>query len=385
MSKDRIEYDASRIQVLEGLDAIRKRPGMYVGSSGERGLHQLVFEAADRAVNEVLAGRAGAVHITLTADGSVRIEDDGPGLPAEEADALLTRLPAGRRSAGRDAVALSLGGSGLCITNALSSRLTTELRYDGVRLLREYERGKEVTATPPAPADLADPADGTGTVITFRPDPEVFGTAECSFDVLADRLRELALLNRALDVSLTDRRPAGGPRSERFRFPGGTRDFVSLLGTGAGAPVHPEVFRFEREVPAMGGTVEAALRWHGFPGARVASFANSSPTPYGGTHAEGLRDGLAAAVGAFARERGPLSAAQPGATADGVGEGLVAVVSVKLDQPEYQGATHGVLGNTAVRGCVAEAVREELGAWFERNPEAAASVVDRVLRDGRPA
>lgn len=382
MSKDRIEYDASHIQVLEGLEAIRKRPGMYIGSSSERGLHQLVFEAAEGAVNEVLAGRAGAVHVTLTADGRVRIEDDGPGLPAQEADALLTRLPSGRRHAGRHAVATSLAGSGLCITNALSSHLTTELRHDGVRLLREYERGAETTVTPSAPAG---PADGTGTVITFRPDPEVFGTAEYSFDVLADRFRELAFLNRALDVTLTDRRPAGGPRSERFRFPGGARDLVALLGTGAGAPVHLEVFRFEREVSAMGGTVEVALRWHGFPGARLASFANSSPTPYGGTHAEGLRDGLASAVGAFARELGPPSEARPGALADGVGEGLVAVVSVKLDQPEFQGATHGVLGNPAVRGCVAEAVREEVGAWFARDRTTASAVVNRVLRDARPA
>ncbi|MEU9720760.1 ATP-binding protein [Streptomyces sp. NPDC047976] len=382
MSKDRIEYDASHIQVLEGLEAIRKRPGMYLGSTGERGLHQLVFEVADRAVNEVLAGRAGAVHITLTADGSVRVADDGPALPAEEADALLCRLPAGRRHAGRHVVALGLGGTGLCVANALSSRLTTELRHDGVRLLREYGRGVEVTPSAAAPSD---PGAGTGTVITFRPDTEIFGTAQYAFDVLADRFRELAFLNRTLDVTLTDRRAADGPRSERFRSPGGAREFVALLGTGAGSPVHLEVFGFEREVPAMGGTVEVALRWHRFPGARLASFANSSPTPYGGTHAAGLRDGLASAVGAFAREQGPVAAAQPGATIDGVGEGLVAVVSVKLDQPEFQGATHGVLGGPAVRDGVAEAVREEVGAWFARDPETASAVVNRVLRDAHPA
>ncbi|MGW9136669.1 DNA gyrase subunit B [Streptomyces sp. NPDC055681] len=385
MSERNVGYDATRIQVLEGLEAIRKRPGMYVGSTGERGLHELVFNVADRPVNQVLAGRVGSVDITLTPDGGVRIADDGPGIPFEpEAaggpglEAQLTRLHAGTQPGGRHDVALDLYGMGLGVTNALSSRLTAEVQREGTRWIQEYARGVAVTRP-----TAAGPATGSGTTIAFLADPDIFGTAEFSFTALANRFRELAFLNRDLDITLTDERPLGQSRSERFQFPGGARDFVASLNAQAGAPVHPDAFDFEQEDPRMAGTLEVALRWRGSHEERVVSFANSRPTPGGGTHMVGFRDGLAAAVNTYARKRRLLTAADPDLSADRIGEGLTAVVSVKLDHPEFLGSTGGVLGNATVRPCVAEAVREHLSSWLETHPEQAATVLGPIVSGAR--
>ncbi|WP_330309676.1 MULTISPECIES: DNA gyrase subunit B [unclassified Streptomyces] len=387
MREEAIRYDASHIQVLEGWEAIRKRPGMYVGSTGERGLHQLLFEVAGRAVNEVLAGRAGSVEVALTPHGGVRVADDGPGVPVEATagdtdgpglEALLTRMHAGAGPGGRHTAAMSLFGTGPCVTNALSSRLTAEVRREGVRWVQEYARG--VALTPPT---AVGPATGSGTTIAFWPDTDIFGTAECSYAVLEEHFRQLAFLNQGLSISLTDERPPGGSRPVRFQFPGGVRDFVAFLDTRAGAPVHPDVIGFEREDPRMAGTVEVALRWCGSREERVRSFANSVLTPDGGTHAMGFRDGVAAAVTSHARQRRLLAAADPDLGADRIGEGLTAVVSVKLDSPVFLGATHGTLGGAAVRACVAEAVRDHLGTWLEGHPEQAAAVVGRIVRGTR--
>ncbi|MFE7331383.1 ATP-binding protein [Streptomyces sp. NPDC057565] len=388
MSKETNRYDATHIEVLEGVEAIRKRPGMWVGSTSERGLRQLVFEVVGRAVNEVLAGRADSVDVALTPDGGVRVADDGPGVPVEAAgdtggpslETLLTRLHAGAEPGGRHAVAVSPFGSGvgLGVANALSSRLTAEVRREGVRWVQEYACG--VAVTPPT---AAGPATGSGTTIAFRPDVDIFETVECSFAVLAERFRELAFLNRGLDISLTDERSPGESRSERFQFPGGARDFVAFLERGAGTPVHPDVIGFEREDTHMAGTVEVALRWCDSPTERVRSFANGRPTPEGGTHVTGFRDGVAAAVNTYAREQQLLTAADPDLGADRIGEGLTAVVSVKLDRPEFLGATMGRLGNTAVRACLAEAVREHLGRWLEGHPEQAVAVIGRIVQGAR--
>lgn len=385
MSEDAIRYDASHIQVLEGCEAIRRRPGMYVGSTGERGLHQMVFEVVGWAVNEVLVGRADSVDVTLTSDGGVRVAEDGPGVPVETAgdtggpglEALLTGMHAvvGRRD--RHAAAMSLFGVGPCVTNALSSRLAVEVQRKGVRWVQEYTRGVAL-----APPTAVGPAAGSGTVIAFWPDTDIFGTVECSFAVLAERFRELAFLNRGLSISLTDERP-GGSRPVRFQCPGGTRDFVAFLDARSGPPVHPQVIGFEREDPRMAGTVEVALRWCNSRQERVRSFANSVRTPKGGTHEVGFRDGMAAVVTSYARRQGLLTVADPDLCADQIGEGLTAVVSVKLDRPEYLGATHGMLGGAAVRLCVAEAVREHLRTWLEGHPEQAAAVVGRIVDGAR--
>lgn len=297
----------------------------------------------------------------------------GPGL-----EALLTGMHPAAEPDGRRYVATSLFGTGPFVTNALSSRLTAEVRRKGVHWVQEYARG--VALTPPIATGATT---RSGTTIAFRPDADIFGTAECSFDVLAERFRELAFLNRGLDISITDERPPGGSRSVRFRSPGGARDLVAFLAAQAGAPVHPDVVGFEWEDPRMAGTVEVALRWCGSPEERVRSYANCRSTPEGGTHAAGFRDGVAAAINAQARERRLLAEAAPDLTADRIGDGLTAVVSVKLDRLEFLGATRGELGGDAVRACVAEAVREQLGMWLAEHPEQAAAVIGRIIRGAR--
>ncbi|MCX4986797.1 ATP-binding protein [Streptomyces sp. NBC_00572] len=382
MSDAANRYDAGRIHVIEGLEAIRKRPGMYVGSTGPRGLHELVFGVMGRAVNEVLMRGGGPVDVTLTSDGGVRIADDVPGIPFEDAgdagtpglEARLTRLYAGTEPVGRRAAGLDRFGLGLCVANALSSRLTVEVRREGARSTQEYARG--VALTPPAPAG---PATGSGTTLVFWPDADMFETTEFSYDVLAERFRELAFLNRGLRISLTDERSPGEAGTERFE--GGVPDFLAVLETRAGGtPVHVDIIGFETEDPRMAGSVEVAFRWCDSHEEVVHSFANSVRTPEGGEHVAGFRAALADAVTAYAEERRLLRAANPVLGAARVGEGLTAVLSVKLDQPEYGGATHGRLAGAAVRSCVEEAVRDHVGAWLERHPEQAAAVVDRIVR-----
>jgi DNA gyrase subunit B len=376
MSEESKLYIAGTIVVLEGLEAVRKRPGMYVGSVGERGLHHLVFEVAERAMNEILGGTASHVEITLTADGGVRVADDGTGLPVEHAGhsdgpALETRLAvlcAGARPANRRSLS-GCFGVGLAVVNALSSRLTAEVRRDGARWVLEYERGVAV-----APPTHTGPAGGGGTAITFRPDAEIFETLEFSFDALAERFRELAFLNRDLDITLTDDRDPAVPRAVRFRFPGGARDHIAEQST----PLHPDVIGFEREYSEMEGTVEVALRWCDSHEERVASYANSLPTAGGGTHELGFRDGLAAAVNAYAREHQLLTPSDPDFTPTQLGAGLTAVVSVKLDRPEFEGAIRDRLGNEPVRACVTKAVRDHLTAWLHADPAQATAVLTRI-------
>ncbi|MFB7374811.1 DNA gyrase subunit B [Streptomyces sp. NPDC056222] len=380
MSEETTRYDASHIQVLEGWEAVRKRPGMYIGSTGERGLQHMVFEVANRAVNEVLAGRASTVEVTLTPDGGVRVADDGPGVPFGEAggtggpglEALLTSMQTGAGPGGRHDAELGFCGMGPFVVNALSRRMTAEVRREGIRWVQAYARG--VAITPPSEAGMAT---GSGTVIAFWPDPDIFETVECPFGALAERFRELALLNRSLEISLTDRRRPDESRSVRFRFPGGARDFVTLLDARTTAPAPTETIAFEFEDPRMAGEVEVAFRWSDSREERVRSFANSRPT-IGGSHEQGFRDGVAAAINTYARKQLLLTATDPDLGAERIGEGLTAVVSVKLDHPEFEGSTRGVLGNPSVRTCVGEAVQEHLGTWLEGHPEQASAVVGRI-------
>lgn len=385
MNGKRMGYGGVGIEALEGREAVRKRPGMWVGSTGERGLHELVFQAVGWSVNRVLAGReGGSVDITLTQDGGVRVADDGPEVPfgadgdagGSGLEALLTGMPAAERG-GRHIAHLSpVNRAGLFVPNVLSSRLTAEVRHEGTRRVQEYARG--VAAARPV---ATGPTAGSGTVIAFWPDAELFETTRCSFAVLAERFRQVSYLNRGLGISLTDERPAGGARAVSFRFPDGVRDLVAALDAETGTFLPPDIIGFEHEDPRMAGTMEVALLWSGYHPEHVRGFTNSRATRQGGTHVDGFRDGVAAAVTAYARERG-LPAGGDAPRADRIGDGLTAVVSVKLDHPEYLGATRELLGNTEVRGCVGEAVREHLGRWFDEQPQRAAQIVDRILRTG---
>ncbi|MGW7730339.1 DNA gyrase subunit B [Streptomyces canus] len=378
-----MEYDVAAIEVLEGREAVRKRPGMWIGSVGERGVLQMVWEAVGRAVNQSLPGQGGTVDVTLTRDGGVRLADDGPGDPFETTgdtggpglETLLTSLHAGPDPGGRHTVAVGHPRVGLCVVNALSSRLRAEVRREGVLRAQEYARG--VAVAPPA---TLGPADRSGTTIVFWPDTEVFDSTGCSFAVLAERFRQVAFLNPGLGITLTDERPAGEARAVMFRYPGGVRDFVAALDAEAGSLLHEEVIGFEREDPRMAGVMEVAFLWNGSREERMHSFANSLATRQGGTHVDGFREGVAAAVTVYARRRGLLTAADTDLDVARIGEGLTAVVSVKLDRPQFLGATVGLLGNTAVRACVGEAVQEHLGTWFEERPERAAEIVARLVR-----
>lgn len=377
MSEESPTYDASAIVVLEGLEAVRKRPGMYIGSVGERGLHHLVIETAERALNEILRGTASRVEITLTADGGVRVADDGTAPAVGHAahgdgpplETRLTELWCGAQPADRRLLIGGYFGVGLAVVNALSSHLTAEVRRDGTHWVLEYEQGVPVGV----PARTG-PAEASGTVIMFRPDAEIFETLEFSFDTLAERFREIAFLNRELDITLTDDRDPAVPRAVRFRFPGGPRTHIAEQGP----PLHQNVIGFEREYSEMEGTVEVAFRWCDCRGERIASYANSVPTTGGGTHELGFKDGLSAALTAYAQEQQLLSPTDPEFTPAQLGAGLTAVVSVKLDRPEFEGAAHNRLRNEPVRAFVTEAVREHLTAWLHANPAQATAILAHI-------
>ncbi|MFF2785647.1 ATP-binding protein [Streptomyces sp. NPDC058049] len=385
MSEEDTRHDASHIQVLEGWEVVRKRPGMYVGSTSERGLRHMVFEVADRAVNEVLAGRAASVVITLTPDGGVCVADDGPGIPIDETgpacgpglEALLTQMQDGAVAGGRHDVTAGFCGVGPAVVNALSRRMTAEVRREGARWVQEYARGMAAT-----PLTKVGTATGSGTTIAFWPDADIFGATEFSFDGLEERFRELAFLNQGLEISLTDLRRPDEPRSVRLRSPGGTRDFVDFLDGHTAASTPMDTIAFEREDPRMAGVMEVAFRWCSCPDERVQSFANSRPT-IGGAHAVGFRDGMVAAITAYAREQGVLTPTDPDFGADRIGEGLTAVVSVKLDRPKFEGSTRGVLGNSEVRDCVGQAIQDHLGRWLKEDPDRAAAVIDQIVQRAR--
>ncbi len=370
MSDDAMTYDASNIQVLEELEAVRKRPSMCIGSTDERGLRHLVLEIVERAAHEILAGRASRVEVTLMPHGGVGVADDGTGVLTDGFDVPLTRLTACYGGRGRHDVTAGFHGVGLSVVNALSSRMTAEVRQDGVSTVWEYARGVAVT-----PATAPEPTTGSGTAFMFWPDSEVFKTMEQSLEALADRFRELAFLNRTLDISLIDERDPAEPTSMRFRFPDGVRDFVAYLD---GEPSAPDIVGFELDNPGMEGEMEIAWRWTDSPEERIHSFVNSWTT-HGGTHERGLRDGIADAMNAYAREQRLLPKTDSDLDDNRIGEGMTAVVAVRLDHPELQGSTRGVLGNGPVRTCVREAVREHLRGWLDGRPEQAGALISRMV------
>ncbi|MGW6876926.1 ATP-binding protein [Streptomyces xanthophaeus] len=373
------EYTSSHIQVLEGHEAIRRRPGMYIGSAGERGLHQMVFEVVTYAVNEHLAGHADAIDVTITADGGVRVADNGRGLPVEVEEPTgksaiereLTEFSFGSKPHAGYEVSGGLGGVGLCVVNALSSSLTVEVHRDGHRWTQEYQKGAPIT-----PLTRNKETNGHGTTIAFSPDAGIFETTRYSFVTLSERLRELAFLNGGLAISLTDERPE---RPVRYQDSDGLRAYVAHLNPYPPSLVHSPAIVFESENEDATIFVQTAMQWNTWSTGGFHSFANSTRTHEGGAHEEGFRTALTDIVNDYARRQRHLRAEDENITTEAIFEGLTAVVSVKLTHPVFEGATRTKLGNPEAKAYVQEVVRKHLTDWLDHNPNEATAIIRHVL------
>jgi DNA gyrase subunit B len=377
-------YSAKDITVLEGLEAVRKRPGMYIGSTGPRGLHHLVYEVVDNSVDEAIAGHAKRVTVTLHPDNSCTVVDDGRGIPVERhpklrkpaAEVVLTTLHAGGKfgDGGGYKVSGGLHGVGVSVVNALSERLDLEVWRDGAVWTQSYERGK-----PLAKFKKGRAVKSAGTTITFVPDMEIFGDEiEFDFDTLAERLRETAFLTRGLKVELIDERGAG--RRVEFLYKGGIADFVRHLNESKD-PLHRKIIYLEGETDE--GQVEVAMQWNSSYQESTFSFANNINTHEGGTHLSGFRAALTRTLNAIARNRNLLKDKDENLSGEDVREGLTAVVSVKLSDPQFEGQTKTKLGNPPIEGLVKEVVNRQLGDFLEEHPADARRILGKAVDAAR--
>jgi DNA gyrase subunit B len=382
-----LSYDARSITVLEGLEAVRKRPGMYIGSTGERGLHHLVTEVVDNAVDEALAGYCDRIEVTLLADGGVKVQDNGRGIPVDEhpiekrpaVELVLTTLHAGGKFDSQSyAVSGGLHGVGISVVNALSARLEVEIRRDGYVWRQSY-----AVSEPVSPLRRGEPSDETGTIITFWPDPDIFETTEWSFETLSRREQEMAFLNRGLAITITDERPEhinGEPTVLSYRYDGGIADFVRYLNASKD-PVHETVIEFAEE--AEGIAADVAMQWTGAFSESVHTFANTINTAEGGTHEEGFRSALTTIVNRYAREQKLIREKDENLTGDDVREGLTAIIHVKLSEPQFEGQTKTKLGNTEAKSFVQRVCNDHLRDWFERNPGEAKAIIIKSTQAAR--
>jgi DNA gyrase subunit B len=371
-----VSYDATSITVLEGLDAVRKRPGMYIGSTGERGLHHLVYEVVDNSVDEALAGYCDTIDVTLRADGGVRVIDNGRGIPVDvmagegrpALEVVLTTLHAGGKFGGGGySVSGGLHGVGVSVVNALSKRLEVRICRDGFVWTQTY-----VLGVPAAPIVQGEPTSETGTEITFFADDAIFETVEFDFETLSRRLQEMAFLNKGLTISMTDERPShedevDGQRAVSFSYAGGIVDFVKHLNAKKGE-AHRSIIDIESEDTDARLSLEVAMQWNTGFAESVYTFANTINTHEGGTHEEGFRSALTTLVNKFAREWGVLKEKEPNLSGEDCREGLTAIVSIKLGEPQFEGQTKTKLGNTEAKTFVQKVCNDQLGAWFEQNP-----------------
>jgi DNA gyrase subunit B len=376
-------YGSGEITVLRGLDPVRKRPGMYIGSTGPRGLHHLVYEVVDNSVDEALAGYCDRIEVTIHPDNSVTVADDGRGIPVEEhpeekrpaAEVVLTTLHAGGKFGGDSGYKVSGGlhGVGVSVVNALSERLTVEIQRDGYEWSQEYERGE-----PKADLKRGKASKKTGTTITFLADAEVFEEVDFDYATLSERLRETAFLTRNLRIDLVDERGSG--ERETFQYKGGIVDFVGHLNENRDA-LHRKVIFFESETED--GAVEVAMQWNSSYQESVFSFANNINTHEGGSHLSGFRAALTRTLNAYARQKGLLKEKDENLSGDDVREGLTAVISVKLREPQFEGQTKTKLGNPPVEGLVKEAVNRKLGEYLEEHPPDARRIVMKSVDAAR--
>ena len=379
-------YDASSIQVLEGLEAVKRRPGMYIGSTGPRGLHHLVWEIVDNSIDEALAGHCSEVLIIVHPDNSVSVIDDGRGMPVGKmakygksaTEVILTTLHAGGKFDGQGyKVSGGLHGVGASVVNALSEWLEVEVRREGHVWSQRYERGFPKGAL--TKDRKLKKGEGAGTTISFMPDPEVFTeSVELSFDTLSRRFRESAFLNKGLKIRLLDEREED--RDVTYQYEGGIRDFVEHINE-AKDPVHKTVFYLEREED--GGEVEVAMQWNSGFQDSVFTFANNINTHEGGAHLSGFRSALSRTINAYARQKGLLKEKEESLTGDDIREGLAAVISVKLQEPQFEGQTKTKLGNTEVKGLVESATNRYLAEFLEEHPGEAKAIVNKALQAAR--
>ncbi|MEU5419747.1 DNA topoisomerase (ATP-hydrolyzing) subunit B [Streptomyces sp. NPDC001407] len=382
-------YDASAITVLEGLDAVRKRPGMYIGSTGERGLHHLVQEVVDNSVDEAMAGHADTIEVTILPDGGVRVVDNGRGIPVgivpsegkPAVEVVLTVLHAGGKFGGGGyAVSGGLHGVGVSVVNALSTRVAVEVKTDGFRWTQDYKLG-----VPTAPLQKNEATDETGTSVTFWADGDIFETTEYSFETLSRRFQEMAFLNKGLRISLTDLRAdhvdeEGKPLSVDYHYEGGIVDFVTYLNARKGELIHPTVIDIEAEDKERMLSVEIAMQWNSQYSEGVYSFANTIHTHEGGTHEEGFRSALTGLINRYAREKKLLREKDDNLTGEDIREGLTAIISVKLGEPQFEGQTKTKLGNTEAKTFVQKVAHEHLTDWLDRNPNEAADIIRKSIQ-----
>ncbi len=403
------EYGAAAITVLEGLEAVRKRPGMYIGSTGERGLHHLVWEVVDNAVDEAMAGYATKVDVRILEDGGVEVVDDGRGIPVEmhasgapTVDVVMTQLHAGGKFGGENSgynVSGGLHGVGVSVVNALSTRLEVDISRDGHEWFQSYDRAM------PGTLKQGDATKKTGTTVRYWADPDVFETTNYDFETVARRLQEMAFLNKGLTITLADERvtpdevvdevvsdTAEAPKSAEekaaeasaphkvkhrtFHYPGGLVDYVKHINRTK-TPIHQSIVDFAGK--GEGHEVEVAMQWNAGYSESVHTFANTINTHEGGTHEEGFRAALTSVVNKYAKDKKLLKEKDPNLTGDDIREGLAAVLSVKVAEPQFEGQTKTKLGNTEVKSFVQKICNEQLSHWFEANPAEAKTVVNKAV------
>lgn len=408
------DYDASSITILEGLEAVRKRPGMYIGSTGKRGLHHLVWEVVDNSVDEAMAGYATKVDVTLLADGGVQVVDDGRGIPVEmhasgvpTVQVVMTQLHAGGKFDSESyAVSGGLHGVGISVVNALSTRVEADIKRDGKHWLQNFQNAL------PDPIIEGGNARGTGTTIRFWPDAEIFDTVEFDFETISRRLQEMAFLNKGLTITLRDERatdaeleleaiaeggdtatsldevdekadageaPATPKKREKkkvFHYPNGLQDYVNYLNNSK-QPIHPSIVAFD--AVGEGHELELAMQWNNSFKESVHTFANTINTVEGGTHEEGFRSALTSLMNRYARDHKLLKEKDKNLTGDDCREGIAAVISVRVADPQFEGQTKTKLGNTEVRSFVQKATYEHVGDWLEANPAEAKVIVNKAI------
>jgi DNA gyrase subunit B len=380
------DYTAHQIQVLKGLEAVRKRPGMYIGSTASRGLHHLVYEVVDNSIDEAMAGFCTKIEVTIHEHNSVTVVDDGRGIPVDNhptenvpgVELAMTTLHAGGKF-DKDSYKVSGGlhGVGVSVVNALSEWLEVEITRDGKHYKQRYSRGLKVTEL----EDLGS-AKGRGTKVVFSPDPAIFTELEYNFGTLSNRLRELAFLNKGLRIFLKDERSIAGevPREEEYFYEGGLASFVEYL-RGSRQPLHPTIIYFETSKEEA--EIELAMQYDDGFSENTHTFVNNINTHEGGTHLTGLKAALTRTINDYGRKNGLFKKADEGLSGDDCREGLTCVLSVKVMEPQFEGQTKTKLGNSEVRGAVETAVNEQLAIFLDENPKAAKGIIEKALSAAR--